>query len=118
MSTGLGICLMVVGAILLFALTAGSPHWLNLQIVGIILILTGALGLALPRLARASRYQDRLGRWVRPGQYQPLGEPWADDNQGAEDDGPELVRNVSSLDGPTLADDILGHEHDPPLPPP
>ena len=36
MSVAVAIVLMTVGAILLFALTAGSPHWLNLQVVGVI----------------------------------------------------------------------------------
>jgi hypothetical protein len=50
MSIAVGIVLMTatVGAILLLALTAGSPHWLNLRIVGVILILAGVLGPALP----------------------------------------------------------------------
>ena len=59
MRTGTGIFLLTAGAILLFALRSGSPHWLNLQIVGVILILAGGLGLLLPRLAR-SRPDRRL----------------------------------------------------------
>jgi hypothetical protein len=67
MRTGTGIFLITVGAILLFALRAGSPHWLNLQIVGVILILAGVLGLLLPPLARGPLKPDRLRRWVIPG---------------------------------------------------
>ncbi len=67
MRTGTGIFLITVGAILLFALKSGSPHWLNLQIVGVILILAGVLGLTLPRLARARR-RGRLAA--------TLGPPW------------------------------------------
>lgn len=55
MRTGTGILLLTVGAILLFALKSHSPHWLNLHIVGGILILAGGLGLLLPRLARSRR---------------------------------------------------------------
>jgi hypothetical protein len=67
MRTGTGIFLIAVGAILLFALRAGSPHWLNLHIVGVILILAGVLGLLLPPMARGPLKPDRLRRWVIPG---------------------------------------------------
>jgi hypothetical protein len=79
MRTGTGIFLIATGAILLFALSAGSPHWLNLQVVGVILILAGAAGLLLPRLARGRPARDRLRRWVRPGQ--------PPDSGGAPDSG-------------------------------
>jgi hypothetical protein len=70
MRAGMGIFLIALGAILLFALSAGSPRWLNLHVVGLILILVGALGLLLPRLGRSRAYSgDRLNRWVRPGQF-------------------------------------------------
>lgn len=52
MRTGTGIFLIAAGAILRFALGAGSPHGLNVHIVGVILILAGLLGLLLPPLAR------------------------------------------------------------------
>jgi hypothetical protein len=66
MSTGTGIFLITVGAILRFALAGGSPHGLNLHIVGVILILAGILGLLLPPLARGPLKPDRLRRWVVP----------------------------------------------------
>jgi hypothetical protein len=67
MSTGAGIFLITTGAILRFALAAGSPHGLNLHIVGVILILTGGLGLLLPRIARAPKNRlRRLIWWQRP----------------------------------------------------
>jgi hypothetical protein len=46
----------------------GSPHWLNVHVVGVILILAGLLGLLLPRLAGGPLKPDRLRRWVRPNQ--------------------------------------------------
>jgi hypothetical protein len=115
---GLGITLIVVGAVLLFALTAGSPPWLNLRIVGVILILAGAFGMALPRLGRRrpsrSNYPDRLSRWVLPGQFPARGESPGPD--GDHDPGePLLIRELSAEDPPTLADDVLALEHDPPL---
>jgi len=66
MSTGTGILLITVGAIFRFAITTGSPHWLNLHTVGVILILAGVLGLLLPPLARGPLKPDRLRRWVSP----------------------------------------------------
>jgi hypothetical protein len=48
MRTGTGIFLIAAGAILRFALAAGSPHGLNVHIVGVILMLAGLLGLLLP----------------------------------------------------------------------
>ena len=50
MSTGAGITLIAVGAILRFALAPGSPHGLNVHVVGVVLILAGVLGLVLSLL--------------------------------------------------------------------
>jgi hypothetical protein len=101
MRTGTGIFLLTAGAILLFALRSGSPHWLNLQIVGVILILAGGLGLLLPRLARSRR--DWLRRWVRPGQSEDFGVPFTTADQGG--DQPTQADGAS-----TLADDLLSYE--------
>ncbi len=106
MSTAAAIVLMTVGAILLFALTAGSPHWLNLRIVGVIFIIAGILGLALPRLARSGG--TGLRRWRAPtfverDQPQPSAERHF------------VPRSDLNGSGPTLADDILGLKHEPPL---
>jgi hypothetical protein len=57
-----------------FALPAGSPHSVNVHIVGVILILAGVLGLLLPRVARAAP-QERLRRWIRPDQPRANDEP-------------------------------------------
>jgi uncharacterized protein YjeT (DUF2065 family) len=66
MRTGVGLFFIAVGAILIFALSAGGPHWINLQITGIVLVLAGVLGIVLPAKARASLlahwYQPRIGR--------------------------------------------------------
>jgi hypothetical protein len=50
-STGLAITVIAVGAILRFALAGGSPHGLNVHVVGVVLILAGILGLLLSLLA-------------------------------------------------------------------
>jgi hypothetical protein len=47
MSTGFGITLIAVGAILRYAVAATSAHGLNVHVVGVILILAGVLGLLL-----------------------------------------------------------------------
>jgi hypothetical protein len=106
MRTGTGIFLLTAGAIQLFALRSGSPHWLNLQIVGVILILAGGLGLLLPRLARSRRNGGWLRRWVRPGQPEDLGVPFISADQG----GAGLPAQVTDASVPTLVDDLLGYE--------
>jgi hypothetical protein len=50
MGTGAGIALLAVGAILRFAVATTSTHGLNVHIVGVILMLAGALGLLLTLL--------------------------------------------------------------------
>jgi hypothetical protein len=59
MSNGMCIALIVAGAILRFALTARSPHGLNVHVVGIILIFAGVLGLILSFLTRLPRNRAR-----------------------------------------------------------
>ena len=120
MRTGTGIFLITTGAILLFALTAGSPHWLNLHIVGVILILAGAAGLLLPRLARGRPHRDRphrdrLRRWVRPGQPQASAEAPPGSGISSNGDRPAPAHYTSVADNnPTTVDDLLNYDH--PLP--
>ncbi len=51
MRTATGLTLIAIGAILAFAITA-SPGFLNIQTVGLILMATGAVGLALSQRNR------------------------------------------------------------------
>lgn len=51
MRTATSLTLLAVGAIFTFAITA-SPSWLNLQIVGVVLMATGAAGLFMPGKAQ------------------------------------------------------------------
>jgi hypothetical protein len=70
MSTGVAITLISVGAILRFALAGGSPHGLNVHVVGIVLILAGVLALLLALLVRAGPRRPRsLVRQGRGGYY-------------------------------------------------
>jgi hypothetical protein len=50
LGTGTCIALIAIGAILRFALSAGSPHGLNVHVVGVIVIGAGVLGLLLSLL--------------------------------------------------------------------
>jgi hypothetical protein len=63
-----GLTLIAIGAIFTFAITS-SPSWLNLQVVGVILMATGIAGIFLPQ-----RTRDRLRRriLVRRGTRGPI----------------------------------------------
>jgi hypothetical protein len=58
MPIGGGIALIVVGAILTFALT-GSIRGIDLHIAGVILMLAGIAGLLLPLAVRTRRRSNR-----------------------------------------------------------
>lgn len=96
MGTGVGIFLIAAGAILRFAITAGSPGGLNVHIVGIILILAGVLGLLLPASARARLRPGLLRtRWVSPGRAVAHEEaPAGADPGGYYDDGQPLADDL------------------------
>ena len=72
MSLGLGIVLFVIGAILAFALNL-TVDWINLQLVGYILMIAGAiviiLGIVL--LARRRRSVSDLAHERRPRDRRP-----------------------------------------------
>ena len=106
MSTGTGIFLITTGAVLRFALAAGSPHGLNLHIVGVILILAGLLGLLLPPLARGPLQPDRLRRWVRPGQPHAYDQAPTGADAGVYDDRPALVHDRDVPDDHGLVEDL------------
>jgi|SRR5215470_11933847 hypothetical protein len=48
MRTATGLTLIALGAILAFAVQ-GHPSWLNIQVVGWVIMLTGVFGMAIPR---------------------------------------------------------------------
>jgi hypothetical protein len=48
MRTAPGLALIAIGAIFAFAITS-SPSWINLQVVGWVLMLTGVAGIFVPR---------------------------------------------------------------------
>jgi hypothetical protein len=111
MRTGTGIFLISAGAVLRFALAAGSPHGLNLHSAGVILILTGLLGLLLPRLADGPLKPDRLRRWVRPGQPEAHDQAPTGADAGVSDDRPALVHDRDVPDDHGLVEDLPGQNH-------
>jgi hypothetical protein len=104
MGRGGGLLRIAVGAILLLALPVRSPGWINLHVVGIVLILWGVVGLALSSAGRVPR--DGMRRWILPGQPR---------RSGPQRAGLAAGPSSSPSDPPTLADDVLGYEHDPPV---
>jgi Domain of unknown function (DUF6458) len=60
MRTATGLTLIALGAILAFAVN-GHPSWLNVQVVGWVIMITGAAGLLVP----GSSYAAVRGRIVR-----------------------------------------------------
>jgi hypothetical protein len=102
MSVTAATVLIAVWVILLFALRAGSPHWLSLHIVGVILVLAGVLAVAVPRLAAS--WGGWYRRWVMALMSRRYPAPSAD----------ELIRMPSASGGtPALTDNLLRREHDP-----
>jgi hypothetical protein len=91
-SIGTGIFLIAAGAILLFAVTAGTSP-LNWHIVGVILILTGVAGLLLPPVVQV---------WPTPGPP-PDGLP-PDDSPRDELPPDDLPPDDSPLEELALAD--------------
>jgi hypothetical protein len=58
MNTAWGLTLVAVGAIFAFAIS-GHPSWVNLHIVGWVIMLTGIIGMVLKRIDTG-----RLPRWM------------------------------------------------------
>lgn len=97
MSTGAGITLIAAGAILRFAVATTSTHGLNVHVVGVILMLAGAVGLALSLLVWGPLNRRRN----RPDGYS--GEP------------PSLIRRRRVYqDEPPAADEQAVYQDQPP----
>ena len=74
MRTATGLALIAIGAILAFAVRT-SPSFLNLQVVGWILILTGVAGLVVPRRGYGWLRRRVVVRRPRGGAVETNGEP-------------------------------------------
>jgi len=114
------IVLLAVGAVLWFALPADSPFGINLHVIGIVIACFGLLGLLWPRRQGLAARSDWLRRWVIPSGTDGLGggPPGGYAGSGAApgDGQQSMIANLSDEPGrPTLADDVLSLENDPPL---
>jgi hypothetical protein len=95
MSTGMGLFLIALGAILLLALRTGSGFGLNLHVVGVIMMVVGILGLLLRAVAQGPR-PDRPRRWVSPS---GVGDPAVHDvHSAASGDVTELREDGRLVD--------------------
>jgi Domain of unknown function (DUF6458) len=74
MRTATGLALIAIGAILAFAVTT-SPSFLNLQVVGWILILTGVAGMVVPRRGYGWLRRRVVVRRPRGGAVDPDRQP-------------------------------------------
>lgn len=66
MRTATGLTLLALGAILAFAVN-GHPSWLNIQIVGWVIIATGLAGMLVPRSGYAAVRRKIVRRRTGPG---------------------------------------------------
>jgi hypothetical protein len=111
-ATGTGLTLIALGAILAFAVR-GHPSWLNIQVVGWVLMLTGILAMAIPRRGYGwlrRRIVLRRGPGGRPV-VDPVEEkrypPYIMLNPGSDALSGEVVRE-SAPDAPTVSEPAAG----------
>ena len=91
MKTATCLALIAVGAILTFAVTT-HPSFLNLQVAGVVIMLTGAAGLFLPKPSQGWRHRRTILRRGPRGRVAGRVEetrypPYVMLNPGAEDNG-------------------------------
>jgi hypothetical protein len=109
MKTGAGLALIAFGAILAFAVNS-TPSWLNLHVVGWVLMLVGLVGLVIPRSTYGwvgRRIQTRRTMYptrVRPVQY--TSRPAAGSLEaGGFAPQPTFVEQDDVIDGTTINGD-------------
>jgi hypothetical protein len=107
MKTATGLALLAVGAILTFAVRAAIPG-VNLQVAGLIIMLTGAAGLFVP--ARASGWLRR--RIVLRGPQRPVAEEASEDDTYPVD----IIRDPATLAARILQDARAAGDHPQMLP--
>ena len=114
MSTGAAIALIAIGAVLRFALAPGSPHGLNVHVVGVVLILAGVLGLVLSLLlllVRTGPRQQRQPHWLSR-----RGRPVGYDNLPAADYRLARRRQAAAEDVAAVREDDRFYAPDAPAP--
>jgi hypothetical protein len=107
LSTGVGLFLIAVGAVLLFAVPAGSSLGINLHVAGIIIIVVGILGLLLPARAQGGRQSGGLRRWINPS---GVDDPAVHNVQAAAEEDVREIRESERFfdpDGPGSLHDEL-----------
>jgi hypothetical protein len=115
MRTGTCIALIVVGAILTFAISAGSSHGLKVHAVGVILMLAGLLGLVLSlvvwgplnpaarrRRSRLTGYDDGALPVVEERRVYQEQSPAAEESPVYEDQAPVVEERRIYRDQPPL----------------
>jgi hypothetical protein len=109
MRTASGLMLVAFGAILAFAVK-GHPSWLNIQVVGWVIMLTGVAGMLLPRRGYGwlrRRMVLRRGPGGRPvaGRVEERRyPPYVMLNPGAADAGQPAAGEAGAGEPPTLVD--------------
>src|ERR1700722_6829021 len=103
MRTATGLFLIALGAILAFAVQ-GHPSWLNIQVVGWVIMLTGVAGMAIPRRGYGWLRRRMV---LRRG---PGGRPVVD--RGGEKRYPPYIMLNPGADG--IAEEVPEARPDPP----
>jgi hypothetical protein len=104
MKTATGLALVAIGAILAFAVK-GHPSFLNIQIVGWVIILTGIAGMAIPRRGYGwmrRRMVLRRGPAGRPVVHRAEEQrypPYVALNSGSVMPGTTVTTDVAAADG-------------------
>jgi hypothetical protein len=104
MKSGVGLALIAVGAILAFAVH-GSPSWLNLHVVGWVLMLVGVAVMALSRRTYGWLGRRMQVRRTYPGGQAPV-QPYNPRNAGvqgieaARGRRPTLVTDAEPMEDP------------------
>ena len=117
-ATGTGLTLIALGAILALAVR-GHPSWLNIQVVGWVLILTGIVAMAFPRRGygwlrrRMVLRRGPGGRPVVDRVEEKLYPPYVMLNPGSSAVAGEVIPDSGS-DIPTAAGPRDEHGHDAP----
>ncbi len=109
MGTGTCIALIVVGAVLRFAIHKSSTHGLNVHVVGVILILAGVLGLVLSLLVWG------WGRNRRPRGYDSGTPPVVQERPVYLSQPPAIEDRRLSQDEPPVVEQRRLYRDQPPL---
>jgi hypothetical protein len=115
MRTGTCIALIVIGAILRFAVTAGgSSHGVNVHVVGVILILAGVLGLVLSLFVWGPLNPSRRRRDLPLG-YDDGMAPVIEERRIYQDQPPVVEERRIFRDQPPVVEERRIYQEQPPV---